>query len=246
MTLLQIRDKYYSNKPHYYLSIYEQYLAKLVEEPIALLELGVHRGGSLEMWAEFFPKGTIVGIDLKDIIEVDLSGKPLIVDGKTVIKQFSSDRIVSRKGSQADRSFLNDLSAECAPGGWDIVMDDCSHVGELSLASFLSLFPLLKVGGLYIVEDWGVGYSTKFPDGARFSVSDHFTSANGHFPSHQSGLAGFVKQFIDEVGIDDIRHFGDIDRPSAFEWVHYYKGAVIIKKRQNVPHLRSADQNASA
>jgi len=244
MTLLQIRDKYYSNKPHYYLSVYERYFAEWADKAINLLELGVHRGGSLEMWAEYFPKGNIVGLDLKDIIEVDLSGNPVIVDGKTVIKQFSSDRIVSRKGSQVDRSFLNDLSAECAPGGWDIIMDDCSHVGELSLASFLALFPLLKIGGLYIVEDWGVGYSTKFSDGARFSESEHFTSSGGRFPSHESGLAGFVKQFIDEVGIDDIRQFGDIDRPSAFEWVHYYKGAVIIKKRRNVPHLRSIDRVA--
>jgi hypothetical protein len=40
-------------------------------------------------------------------------------------------------------------------GGFDIIIDDASHNYPLSLASFNGLFPLLRPGGVYVLEDWG-------------------------------------------------------------------------------------------
>ena len=34
------------------------------------------------------------------------------------------------------------------------MIDDASHLYEPSLASFETLFPLLRPGGTYIIEDW--------------------------------------------------------------------------------------------
>lgn len=40
------------------------------------------------------------------------------------------------------------------PNGIDLVVDDASHLYEQSKATFAMLFPLVKVGGEYILEDW--------------------------------------------------------------------------------------------
>ena len=36
----------------------------------------------------------------------------------------------------------------------DLVVDDCSHLYEPTRASFNELFPRLRPGGLYVIEDW--------------------------------------------------------------------------------------------
>jgi hypothetical protein len=38
-------------------------------------------------------------------------------------------------------------------GGWDIVIDDGSHLPRHQLVSFCALFPFVRPGGLYIIED---------------------------------------------------------------------------------------------
>ena len=47
-------------------------------------------------------------------------------------------------------------------GALDLVMDDASHLYGPTLASFQILFPLLSVGGLYIIEDWAWEYWEEF------------------------------------------------------------------------------------
>ncbi len=56
------------------LRTYESVFAPLVDRPVALLELGVLRGGSLYLWRDHFPHGTIVGIDLNPVMLDDPTG----------------------------------------------------------------------------------------------------------------------------------------------------------------------------
>ena len=46
-----------------YLETYDSVLGQWVDKDIKLLEVGVHRGGSLKLWRDYFPRSTIVGID---------------------------------------------------------------------------------------------------------------------------------------------------------------------------------------
>jgi hypothetical protein len=216
----------FSNKPPYYLEIYEQYFDKIQNEEISFLELGVFRGGSLELWAEYFTKARIVGIDIEPCREADPDGAP---EGRP--RRFRSDRIAFRQGAQEDAVFLEAVTEEFAPDGWDVVIDDCAHIGALSLASFRTLFPKVKPGGFYIVEDWATGYWPRYPDGRRFALERHFTEAEGVFPSHQHGLPGFLKQFVDEMAMDDIRREVPAAGRSSFDYVHFYKGVAIVRKR---------------
>ncbi len=58
------RSSYDTDKGSAYLHDYDRKFAHLRESPVALLEVGIHRGGSLQLWRDYFPSGTIVGFDL--------------------------------------------------------------------------------------------------------------------------------------------------------------------------------------
>jgi len=90
------------------------------------------------MWKSYFRKARIVGIDIYD---------------KT---HFCEERIDIRQCDQTDKNALKRLSQEY--GGFDIVIDDGSHLNEHVVKTFEVLFPLLRSGGIYVVEDTQTSY----------------------------------------------------------------------------------------
>ena len=137
--------------PHY-LRSYEEYFDQLQDREVRLLELGVYKGGSLLLWRDYFRKGLIVGLDLNPIQLDDPSG-----------------RIRTYCGQQQDTDLLDQIARETAPDGFDVIIDDCSHIGELTRISFWHLFDnYLKPGGLYVIEDWSTGYWDSWFDGVGF------------------------------------------------------------------------------
>jgi len=48
-----------------YLDVYDAITAPWIDKEIKLLEVGVYQGGSLKLWRDYFPRGTIVGVDRK-------------------------------------------------------------------------------------------------------------------------------------------------------------------------------------
>lgn len=116
---------------HYYLEVYDPILSSWVDKELKLLEIGVRRGGSLKLWRDYFPRGVIVGVDLK-LPESFVPG----------------DRIQVFEGSQADTRFLSEVATKTATDGFDIIIDDASHIGELTKITFWHLFDHhLKPGG---------------------------------------------------------------------------------------------------
>jgi hypothetical protein len=64
-----------------------------------------------------------------------------------------------------------------APDGFDIIVDDASHIGEFTKQSFWYLFDNhLKPGGLYVIEDWCTGYFDGYPDGKQMKLQEGFLS----------------------------------------------------------------------
>ena len=125
---------------HFYTPIYHSLLRRIRRQPIRLLEIGVGGynmkgvgGASLAMWADYFPEGQIVGVDVADK-KIDLG-----------------PRVEIRRGSQDDPDFLNRICDELGP--FDIIIDDGSHVPHHVTTSFNILFPRLQNGGFYIIED---------------------------------------------------------------------------------------------
>jgi hypothetical protein len=63
---------------------------------------------------------------------------------------------------QADRRRLRGIADEAfGDEPLDLVVDDCSHLYGATKASFDELFPRLRPGGLYMIEDWDWVYQEK-------------------------------------------------------------------------------------
>lgn len=213
---------------HYYLEVYDPILAPWIEKEIKLLEVGIHKGGSLQLWRDYFPRGTIVGIDLK------------LPQGFV-----PGERIQVFEGSQANTRFLSEVANTTASEGFDIIIDDASHIGELTKTTFWHLFDHhLKPGGLYAIEDWGTGYLDDFPDGKRFdpkpSLLDRVRSLLPQgvskrlkvpFPCHSYGMVGFIKELVDEQAAGSIAmgRKGRFRR-SKFENLVITPGVVFVTK----------------
>jgi len=195
-----------------YIENYERWFGPLRGTPVRLLELGVYRSGSLPMWRNYFPHGLIVGLDMQP--------NPL---------EKMPDGVRFYQGSQSDEILLNLLARECAPDGFDVVIDDAAHVGAIARDSFRILFKRhLKPGGIYVVEDWGTGYWDSWSDGSFYRMvpedgaaqpggstslrarlarwlgwtqpSQFPRSTDPNFAAHNFGMVGFVKELVDEVG----------------------------------------------
>jgi len=65
-------------------------------------------------------------------------------------------RLRAVQGDQNDSGLLNKIGRQ--PGPFDIIIDDGSHVNEHVKTSFRSLFPYVRPGGLYVVEDLQTAY----------------------------------------------------------------------------------------
>lgn len=120
-------------EPHGYLPDY-LHLVQQIGTGATVCEVGVLQGASLDMWQELIPLGTVIGVD---------SNPGSRWPAGTV-------RIVASQDDPA----LRDMVTEYAPAGCDLIVDDASHIGHLSAATFALLWPLVAPGGFYVVEDW--------------------------------------------------------------------------------------------
>lgn len=209
-----------------YLDVYDRLFERLVQQPIKLLEVGIYHGGSLRLWRDYFPNGNIVGVDLN--IPEDLKNE---------------ERIQVFQGSQDNGEFLHRVASEAAPAGFDIIIDDASHLGSLTKQTFWHLFEQhLKPGGLYVIEDWGTGYWDDWPDGRAHQQPGWWKRLLGKlkgqspkdaWPTHSYGMVGFVKELVDEMGARELtRRQSKMPsmRESYFEKMLLTSGQIIMTK----------------
>lgn len=130
-------------KWRHYLSVYESVLSTFRSRPIRMIEIGVARGGSLQMWRRYLhPETVIVGIDIDH-------GSKRFDD--------PSHGIHVRIGGQQDVSFLKNVVSEFGP--FDVILDDGSHMTSHMVDTFRYMFPNgLASGGVYMVEDIHANY----------------------------------------------------------------------------------------
>jgi hypothetical protein len=134
-------DKY---GEHDYTPVYQALMRPWRGKPVRLLEIGVGGyagalgGESLRMWESYFPRGRITGIDLYD---------------KTAL---SGGRVRVFQCSQVDGPKLTALAQDEGP--FDFIIDDGSHLNAHQIETFGILWPHLKDGGTYIVEDVQTSY----------------------------------------------------------------------------------------
>jgi demethylmacrocin O-methyltransferase len=105
-------------------------------------------------------------------------------------------------------------------GGIDIVVDDGSHVNSHVITSFKTLFPLLRKGGCYVVEDIHTSYD-QYYDGDCVNLNNTNTSM------------GFFKQILDAINYekieDECEEFKSV--MNNVRSIHFYKNLIFILKK---------------
>src|SRR5215475_9474009 len=129
------------SKPETYLEYYDKEFSGLREHPLVIVEVGVFRGQFLETLAHYFPRARILGIDF---------------DPHRVVVR--SPNVTLVQCDQANQPALEQIFREHTPNGFDIIIDDASHVGQLSKSLYDVAIKWLKPGGRYFIEDWLTGY----------------------------------------------------------------------------------------
>ena len=101
---------------------------------------GYKPGGSLRAWRDYFPNGDIHGIDPQTDTQFD-----------------DEERITTHFGNSMDvqdlESLVNNIEDASKFEGFDIILDDGSHIGEDQLKTLENYYKLVKPGGKYIIED---------------------------------------------------------------------------------------------
>lgn len=132
-----------------------------------ILELGMFDGGSLAFWMETLSPNKIVGVDLDERTDSEYFTRYLA-------SRNLQGRVKTRWGvDQCDAAALHEIAQAEFGGKLDLVIDDASHLYSLTKASFEILFPLVRPGGLYVIEDWAWGHWPEF-----YGMPNPWTSEN--------------------------------------------------------------------
>lgn len=132
-----------------YLQHYDRLLARLKDQPLRILEIGVQAGGSLEVWAQYFKSATlIIGCD---------------IDHDCGALRFDDPRIKVLIGDINNPETLQSLTA--LTDAVDVVIDDGSHHSSEIIRSFVQIFPRLTEGGTYLIEDLHCSYWESYGGG---------------------------------------------------------------------------------
>jgi hypothetical protein len=141
---------------HLYTRVYDKMFHALREDNLTVVEIGLLRtdidgrrplnaaegstfaratkAPSLEIWRAYFPNARIFGFDIDDFTAVRIPNCEIV------------------RGDMSSRVDLAHLAAKIR-GPIDILIDDGSHVSHHQQIALGFLFPHIRSGGLYIIED---------------------------------------------------------------------------------------------
>lgn len=183
---------------HNYTAVYDEEFATLRNQPIKFLEIGINRAYSVKMWEEYFPKAELHFID--------------ITDGAI---EYFSERSHYHYLDQGDKAALAAFIQETG-GSFDLIIDDGGHTMKQQITSFKALFPALKPGGIYVIEDLHTSYWRSYGGGGTASrPAETINSATA-----------FLKTLIDDLNYIGARTTcADQDKapPELLDTLTYYQ-----------------------
>lgn len=180
-------------KPKGYSLHYEEVFERIRNRPIKLLEIGTGGGESIRSWLLYFPLAQVFSIDNQQSTN----------DWNTVGRTLDP-RYVFTYGDQTDTTFWKCFAVDCGKD-WDIIIDDGAHTNDTTIISFNGLWPLLKSGGIYCIEDLATAYG-----------GDPFFSKPG-FPNQ----IDWLNRKVDEMN----KGSGNVDS------IYFSKELAILRKK---------------
>ncbi|WP_346832794.1 class I SAM-dependent methyltransferase [Pseudomonas abietaniphila] len=209
-----------SDKWSSYLDTYESVLSPYKADPVKLLEIGVQNGGSLEIWAKYFENSKLIaGCDINSDCEKIKFDAPSI---SLLIGDINNHETLQKLKSISEK--------------FDIIIDDGSHTSGDIIMTFFKVFPMLNLGGIYIIEDLHCSYWKQF---------------DGGLNSTHSSIA-FLKCLVDILNFehwgldkDRLHHLDAFDVPIDFpdnelaslHSIEFKNSMCIIKKKASLDNI---------
>lgn len=190
-----------------YFDVYERHLSKFVGKSPRILEIGVLGGGSIELWLKYFGEGTkVIGVD---------------IDQRCLSYKYEGDAQVVM-GDQGSVDFWSKFLTENT--GFDIIIDDGSHIMNHQIITLQQTFPHLREGGVYICEDTHTSYWPNW--GGDFGKK-------GTFLDYSKDVTDIVNQQHFNAAIEDsvLRTFNNLYS------VSFYNSMVVLEKEALKPFI---------
>lgn len=183
----------------HYFDIYHRHFAPYRGREVTVVEFGVFQGGSLDMWRDYFgPAARIVGVD------IDERCRGLARPGVEVFI-----------GDQADPAFLRGLAAEVGPV--DVLIEDGGHEMQQQLVTLREMWPVVRDGGVFLVEDLHTSYWAEYGGGYR---------RPGTFIEHAKTLIDSLNAWHSR----DEHSFQVDDYTRTVTGMHVYDSIVVLDK----------------
>lgn len=201
-----------SKKWQHYFDIYDRHFSPFIGKTPNVLEIGVDKGGSLELWHNFFENSMLYAIDNN-------------AETKNIKFPFRVDIEI---GDQDDEMFLKHYVS--SRPDFDIIIDDGGHYMQQQLMSLIYLFPKLREGGIYVIEDVHTSYSKGYGGG--------FRNPNT-FVEHCKSLVELLNvEFITDVNPPDdlAKLFFDLNS------ITFYNSVIVLEKKTR-PKILPANVN---
>ena len=202
----ELGTKYDSDKitHHNYHGIYDFFLKSFYNDKGSLLEIGIDSGKSLQMWMELFPHAFVYGMD------INVSAK--------------SDRFNIIQGDQSNSIDLYKVKSNV--GELFLINDDGSHIPEHQLLTFNILFPCLREGGIYILEDIETSYWTK---GGLYGYQTRY----GY--KHPNSIVEIFKEVADSINSEFAgTHVNKVEHCDKIDSITFSKNCIIVVKKTQV------------
>lgn len=132
---------------HNFAVYYESAFAHLRNADIKLVEIGVGSAESMRGWLSYFPNAQVCGIDI--VSQTNEWNDP---------KHKPHPRYTFVHGDQGSDGFWTEF-VKAHGTGWDILCDDGSHANKDIITTFRMMWPHIRLGGYYAIEDLAAAYS---------------------------------------------------------------------------------------
>ena len=196
--LSKLATKYGTDKvTHRYTQLYDRLFGGQRTTLRRFLEVGVYRGASMQMWRDYFTSAEVYGLDsfrnqlsvlkktpasslayaLRDDHNKGYNFSDLVLRGKL------GSRLHVIDANQSDAAQMAAVVRDLGGGGpsqmMDLIVEDGSHIFRDQQTNLAWLLPLVRPGGVYVIEDIT---SSSQPTYYKFAP------ANGTFSSDQTTL----------------------------------------------------------
>ena len=195
-----VDKKHLIHKWVHYFEIYEKHFNKFKGKCPTILEIGVARGGSLDMWNYYFGNCNIIGIDIDPYC-----------------KQFEKDNVQIFIGDQGDPEFWDNFNKNGIY--FDIIIDDGGHFMHQQIITFEKMYPMVKDHGVYLCEDTHTSYWKEWNRGSItfMDYSKNFVDNLNYFHQIPKGKCfdTFCVSFYDSIVVLDKR----LNQPEPYDEV---------------------------